>query len=129
MYSGVNSIVLMPTGHQSPSSSIHSYIVDHVLCWQNVSRLLDICRQSIYFESITGVLACVRAIQSDSDVVISRIKNRFEPTLDSDASAGYRNLAVNLRFVTTNARLLGVDMHICEVQLLLLHMAAIKVIL
>jgi hypothetical protein len=92
-----------------------------------VSRLLDICRQSIYFESIAGVLACLAAIHSDPDVMISRIKNRFEPNLDSDASAGYRNLAVNLRIVTNDARLLGVEMHICEVQLLLLHMAAIKV--
>ncbi len=67
------------------------------------------------------------AIRSDNDVVVSRIKNRFDPNLDSDVLAGYRNLAVNLRIVTPDTLLLGVDMHICEVQLLLLSMAAIKV--
>jgi len=93
---------------------------------KKVSHLLDICRQSIYFDSIAGVAACLAAISSDPDVLISRIKNRFDPSLNSDVSAGFRNLAVSLRIMTTDTRLLGVDMHICEVQLLLIRMAAIK---
>ena len=63
----------------------------------------------------------------DPDVVLIRIKNRFNPNLDSAASAGYRNLAVNLRLVTAETKSLGIETHVCEVQLLLLHMAAIKV--
>jgi hypothetical protein len=97
------------------------------VCGQDVSHLLDVCRQSIYFESIAGVTACLAAISRDSDVELSRIKNRFDPGLNSAASAGYRNLAVNLRIVTAETRALGIEMHVCEVQLLLLPMAAIKV--
>jgi hypothetical protein len=97
------------------------------ICEQDVSHLLDICRQSIFFESFVDMAACLAAISKDSDVVISRIKNRFDPALSSAVSAGYRNLAVNLRIVTSETRSLGTEMHVCEVQLLLLPMAVIKV--
>jgi hypothetical protein len=72
-------------------------------------------------------VACLGAISRDSDVVLLRIKNRFDPGLSSSSSAGYRNLALNLRIVTAETQALGIEMHICEVQLLLLSMAAIKV--
>ena len=98
-----------------------------VIILQDVSHLLDICRQSIYFESLADVAACLAAISRDSEVVLSRIKNRFDPDLSSAASAGYRNLAVNLRIVTNETLALGIEMHICEVQLLLIPMASIKV--
>jgi hypothetical protein len=94
---------------------------------QNVSRLLDLCRQSIYFESLAGVAACLNAIAIDGDASVVRVKNRLDPELDAAASAGYRNLAVNLRLASPEARALGVETHVCEVQLLLVSMAAIKV--
>jgi hypothetical protein len=96
---------------------------------QNSSHLLDICRQSIYFKSIKDVTACLEAMSSDPDVVICRIKNRFDQEVQSEASAGYRNLAVNLRLDTTETRAVAVETHVCEVQLLLLRIAAIKVTL
>ena len=94
---------------------------------QDVSHLLDICRQSIYFSTVAGIAACLESISNDPDVRLARIKNRFDPDFDSAESAGYRNLAVNLRLDTAETRALGVEIHVCEVQLLLLHMAAIKV--
>ena len=94
---------------------------------QDVSRLLDICRQSIYFETMAGVVDCLKAIGSDPDVVLTRVKNRYDLSFDAAASAGYRNLAVNLRVVTEETKALGLETHVCEVQLLLVHMAAIKV--
>jgi hypothetical protein len=89
---------------------------------------VDICRQSIYFNSIIDICSCLTAISKDPDIALVRIKNRFDPALDSVSSAGYRNLAVNLRVDTPETRALGIETHICEVQLLLLHMAVIKVI-
>jgi hypothetical protein len=91
------------------------------------SRLLDICRQSIYFKSVHDVLACLAAMTSDPDVVICRIKNRFDRGLHSENSAGYCNLAVNLRLDTVETQAMAVETHVCEVQLLVLRMAAIKV--
>ncbi len=96
---------------------------------QDVSRLLDICRQSIYFKTVQDISTCLAAMTRDPDVVICRIKNRFDPGMHSDESAGYRNLAVNIRLDTAETRALAVETHICEVQLLLLQMAAIKVML
>jgi len=93
---------------------------------KDVSHLVDICRQSIYFSSVAGVAACLASISNDPDVRLARIKNRFDPDLDSAESAGYRNLAINLRLDTAETRALGVEIHVCEVQILLLHMAAIK---
>jgi hypothetical protein len=94
---------------------------------QDTSRLLDICRQSIYFKSIQDISACLASMSSDPDVVICRIKNRFDLELRSVESAGYRNLAVNMRLDTAETRAVAVETHVCEVQLLLLRIAAIKV--
>jgi hypothetical protein len=94
---------------------------------QDVSRLVDICRHSIYFDTIEGVSQCLSKIHSDKDVTILRIKNRFDPSFDAGKSAGYRNLALNLRVVTKETMALGTETHTCEVQLLLLQMATIKV--
>ena len=41
---------------------------------------------------------------------------------------GYRNVAFNLRLRTAAARELGVDTHVCEVQLLLRPFAELKVV-
>ena len=56
-----------------------------------------------------------------------RVKNRYDPTYNAEQSAGYRNLAVNLRVVTDETIALGAETHVCEVQLLLIQMATIKV--
>ena len=60
-------------------------------------------------------------------VQVVRIKNRLDPAYDSGRSAGYRDVALNLRVVTAEAMALGVDLHVCEVQLLLRPFAALKV--
>jgi hypothetical protein len=94
---------------------------------QDVSRLVDICRHSLYFDTIEGVVQCLSLIQKDQEVILVRVKNRFHPAFDSEQSAGYRNLALNLRVVTKETLALGIETHVCEVQLLLVQMAAIKV--
>ena len=47
---------------------------------------------------------------------------------DGAATAGYRDVALNLRLRTAAAIELGVDAHVCEVQLLLRQFAEIKVL-
>jgi len=54
-------------------------------------HLLDICRQSIYFESVSDIIQCLQVINNDKEVVIERIKNRLDPDYDSCISAGYTN--------------------------------------
>ena len=90
---------------------------------------MDICRQSIYFETVADICCCLTAMSKDPEIELARIKNRFDPALKSAESAGYRNIAVNLRVDTPETRALGIESHVCEVQLLIICMAAIKVIL
>jgi hypothetical protein len=89
--------------------------------------LVDLCRQSIVFENAAGVAACLAAVRADKEVLVLRVKNRLDPTYDSTASAGYRDVALNLRIASNVTEELGIEMHVCEVQLLLLPFAELKV--
>jgi hypothetical protein len=89
--------------------------------------LVDLCRQSIVFDSAGDLAACLAAIYWDAGVEVLRIKNRLDPEYDSARSAGYRDVGVNLRLVTPETRALGVSAHVCELQLLLRRFAELKV--
>jgi len=93
---------------------------------EDVSRLLDVCRQSIMFESVKDIHDCLQTIMEDPEVEIVRIKNRLDPNYNSFESAGYRDLALNLRIGNHQSAKLGLDTHVCEVQLLLIEVSKIK---
>jgi hypothetical protein len=88
---------------------------------------VDLCRQSIVFEHVADLVACLRIIGEDSEAELLRIKNRLDPACDAAATAGYRNVGLNLRIATGETRGLGLHWHVCEVQLLLLPFAKQKV--
>jgi len=92
----------------------------------DTSRLLDVCRHAIIFETIKDLSRCLDVIVGDTDVSIERIKNRFSRAYDPDESAGYRDFSINLRLVTPETIALGVEAHVCEVQLILKSFANIK---
>ena len=94
---------------------------------QDASRLLDMCRQSIVFSDPAGIAACLRVIADDPAAEILRVKNRLSLRHDSTQSAGYRDVAINLRLSTDETRRLGLAGHVCEVQLLLRPFADLKV--
>ncbi len=94
---------------------------------QDASRLVDVCRQSIVYEDTAGLAACLAAIAVDRDVDVARVKNRLDPFFDTAPSAGFRSLALNLRVVTADARRMGIETHVAEVQLLLREFAELKV--
>ncbi len=93
----------------------------------DVSRLLDCCRQSIYFEHLNDLLACMKAIASDPESKIVRAKNRLRPDCDASSTAGFRNVALNLQVLTNETRRLRIETHICEVQLVTVDFAKLKV--
>jgi hypothetical protein len=94
---------------------------------QDVSKLVDICRQSIVFESVDGIIKCLALITQDKDVEILRIKNKLDPAYNSAQSAGYRDVALNIRVATPEAKALGANAHVCELQLVLRQYAELKV--
>ena len=94
---------------------------------QDPSRLVDVCRQSIVFENASDLAACLAVIAADPDVAVARVKNRLDPAHNASPSAGYRSVALNLRLISAEARLLGIEAHVAEVQLLLREFAELKV--
>ncbi len=92
---------------------------------QDVSLLLDVCRQSIVFREGRDLVACFVSIAHDPSVTIVRVKNRLDPGYNS--AGGYRDVCINLRIGTEMTVEMNVDYHVCEVQLILLPFAAIKV--
>ena len=79
------------------------------------------------FQDIARITDCIKSIGQDPDIQIVRIKNRLDPAFDARQSGGYRNVAINLRIKTAQTIALGIDLHICSLQLLLQAMAEIKV--
>ena len=92
----------------------------------DVSRLADVCRQAIAFDTPRDLLVCLRAVVSDQDVTIRRVKNSLRTGHNAAATAGYRMVMVNLSVVTDSTRRLGANIHVCELQLLLRQFAALK---
>jgi len=98
-----------------------------VRCYSyDVSRLLDICRQTIAFDTVDDLVQCLRAIVDDGDVRVVRIKNRLDMGYDSGESAGYRDVAINLWVCNSTTGRFGLDTHVCEVQLMLTQFASVK---
>jgi hypothetical protein len=89
--------------------------------------LSDLCRQSIVFRDAEALASCLRAITDDPDAEVVRVKNRLNPCYNAAASAGYRDVGLNLRLLDPQALGLGVETHVCEVQLLLIQFAELKV--
>lgn len=71
-------------------------------------------------------MQCIKAITSDPDVVLERVKNRLDPDYDPEISAGYRDVALNLRIVNNDTKRMGVETHVCELQLILIEYAMLK---
>eukprot|EP00286_Rhodomonas_abbreviata_P020362 CAMPEP_0181306638 /NCGR_PEP_ID=MMETSP1101-20121128/10415_1 /TAXON_ID=46948 /ORGANISM="Rhodomonas abbreviata, Strain Caron Lab Isolate" /LENGTH=829 /DNA_ID=CAMNT_0023412725 /DNA_START=205 /DNA_END=2692 /DNA_ORIENTATION=+ len=93
---------------------------------EDVSRLVDVCRQTLVFETVGSLADCLQEIANDTGVELVRVKNRLSPEEDGAASAGFRNVNVNLRLVGEDARSFGVDTHVCELQLLLRDFAVLQ---
>mmetsp|Transcript_35360 Transcript_35360/g.86064 ORF Transcript_35360/g.86064 Transcript_35360/m.86064 type:complete len:1624 (-) Transcript_35360:129-5000(-) len=89
-------------------------------------RLLDISRNCIIFDNMVDMTNCIGKISTDSSVRIERLKNRLSPSYNSDETAGYRDVCINLRVVNKQAETLGAEIHICEVQLVLKKFAELK---
>ncbi len=83
--------------------------------------------QSIYFETPEDLAAALRIIAADSEALIVRVTNRLRDDYDALQTLGYRDVGLNLRLMTAATRRLGLDGHICEVQLVLADFAKIKV--
>ena len=87
----------------------------------DASRLLDLVRETISFESIAQLRACLANLAEDPCVRIIRIKSQLRREFNARVSSGgYRTIIVNLCLVTPFATAMGVQEHAAELQMTLL---------
>mmetsp|Transcript_28827 Transcript_28827/g.45210 ORF Transcript_28827/g.45210 Transcript_28827/m.45210 type:complete len:554 (-) Transcript_28827:680-2341(-) len=83
------------------------------------SRTLDIARCMIIFRYVADLTSCFEAILKEPNVELLRVKNKLK--FDTDLPGGevttFRDLHMNLRLHTQEAYAMGVQGHICELQL------------
>ena len=83
-------------------------------------------RHAIVLDNPHDVAVCFGQIAMDQEVRIERIKNRMSLSYDSMVTAGYRDLAINFRLITPATLALGVEAHVCELQLVLRSFAEVR---
>mmetsp|Transcript_18739 Transcript_18739/g.29244 ORF Transcript_18739/g.29244 Transcript_18739/m.29244 type:complete len:109 (+) Transcript_18739:1769-2095(+) len=91
-----------------------------------MSRLVDVTREAIVFESISDIEEALLAIEADPDVVVVRVKDRLDPVKSVEDTAGFRCCIINLHVLNYHSVRLGLERHVAEVQLLLRSFAEIK---
>mmetsp|Transcript_41797 Transcript_41797/g.65283 ORF Transcript_41797/g.65283 Transcript_41797/m.65283 type:complete len:224 (+) Transcript_41797:1-672(+) len=77
------------------------------------SRLQDICRQTILFDSLVNLVRCLQTMMRDRDVDIVRIKN----VCKKESSVSYKHVTVKLRIIHDRSRALSLTGHVGEVHL------------
>ncbi len=82
---------------------------------QDVSMLVDLCRQSIVFDEISDIATCLQTITNDTETIVIRVKNRLDLSYDSSISAGYRDVALNLQIVNKESIELGAETHVSSI--------------
>jgi len=92
----------------------------------DVSKLLDVSRDTLVFEHTWNIAECLNTIRCDPEVEIVGVKNRMTPRYDASTTIGYRDVALILRMKTESAQRLKLDLHLCELQLLLRSFAERK---
>jgi hypothetical protein len=85
----------------------------------DVSRVSDIVRQCIVFDTVHDICEAIRVLGADSEIQVVRIKNRMSPSYDARLSCGYRDVLLNMCIDLPLTRELGLFKHICELQLVL----------
>jgi len=111
------------TSLKSPSRAIQKAVRTY---WSDPSYVLDICRCSIVFPTVSELTTCLECIYEDEQVELVRLRSRMTNDDLAHRSAGYRDVCVNLRIINQDTVAVGCENHVMEVQLLLQPIAAIK---
>jgi hypothetical protein len=86
----------------------------------DVSRLLDVCRERIVFESLEDMGDCLEALMADPEVSVVRVKSSMtRPGLNPVVNTGLQFISVNMRIQNSQTKRLAVSAHVCEVLFML----------
>jgi len=83
----------------------------------DVSKLCDLVRQRIVFDSLTDLCRCLEEIYRNPRLKVVCLKNRFDTDADMSRTAGYRDVLVRVCVCTETTQEFGVSGHVCELQL------------
>mmetsp|Transcript_34016 Transcript_34016/g.79456 ORF Transcript_34016/g.79456 Transcript_34016/m.79456 type:complete len:1594 (-) Transcript_34016:73-4854(-) len=100
----------------------------------NVSKLLDMCRETLYFESVAGIEACLKDLETDAMVDVVQVKNSMRAVGEGSRGGESGRLRAGMPFVKVNVRMAGseqarglyVDTHVCELLLVLTDIARLQ---
>merc|ERR1712032_923057 len=78
----------------------------------DASRLCDLSRSTVVFETVGAAQRCLETLQKDGQVL--RVKNRFDLGYNAAPGGGYRDLSMNLGWPQDSG-----GVHVVELQLTL----------
>ena len=86
----------------------------------DASRLLDVCREMIVFESIKDMADCLEELGKDPEVFVVRIKSTMTKAgLNPVVPSGLHFISVNMRIQNYRTKKLAISAHVCELLLIL----------
>ena len=92
----------------------------------NASRLVDLVRASVVYDDVGSLAAAIRTIRADPELIVVGKKNTLSLAHDSRTSAGYRNVALSILIIDPFTTSLGLETHVCELQLGLKDIEALR---
>lgn len=98
--------------YKAMAKAIHHYRGD-------ASRLTDLARETIVFETPADIAKCLRAMVDDHEIEIVRVRSTLDPRGPAAWWAGFKAVYVKLRIVNDVSRNLAASSHVCELILTL----------
>ena len=75
---------------------------------------------------VAALATAIRTIRADPELVVVGRKNSLSLAHDSRTSAGYRNVALSILVIDPFTTSLGLETHVCELQLGLKDIEALR---
>ncbi len=66
----------------------------------DASKLGDIARQTLIFDSLNDLTECLGVLEADPDVRLVAVKNRYNSEYTADVTAGFRNVSLSLCIIS-----------------------------
>jgi len=96
-------------------------------CYKSdMSRLCDLCRETLVFSQAADLLKCLQLLGEDHEIAVIRTKSSMDPDGSPQHLSGFRQISINFTILSDRACKRGVSWHVCELQLLLLDFALLK---
>jgi len=81
-------------------------------CYKSdVSRLCDLCRETMVFSCAADLLACFKLLIDDSEIAVTRTKSSMDPDGEPQHLSGFRQISLNFKILSESSCKKGVSWH------------------